>query len=86
MSENDTHPQVLGAHALRCLRHIASGCDGGLVSALDADCGPEVMQRLESLGLIECSSSSWMPLETKHALYRVTQRGAALLRSLAGSD
>lgn len=86
MSENDSHPQELDARTLRCLRHIASGCDGGLVSPLDVDCGPEVMQRLESLGLIECGSSSWMPLETKHALYRVTQRGAALLRSLAASD
>lgn len=85
MSDPETHPQELDAHALRCLRHIASGCDGGLVSPLDADCSPEVMQRLESLGLIECGSSPWMPLETKHACYRVTQQGDALLRSLAES-
>lgn len=85
MSENGTHPQELEARALRCLRHIASGCDGGLVSPLDADCSAEVMQRLESLGLIECGSSPWMPLETKHACYRITQRGTALLRSLTGS-
>lgn len=85
MSEDHTHPQELDARALRCLRHIASGCDGGLVSPLDPDCSSEVMQRLESLGLIECGSSSWMPLETKHALYRVTQRGAALLRDSVSS-
>lgn len=79
------HAPELDARALRCLRHIASGRDGGLVSPLDADCSAEVMQRLESLDLIECGSSPWMPLEMKHACYRVTQRGAALLRSLAGS-
>lgn len=85
MSENGSRPHGLDAGALRCLRHIASGCDGGLVSPLDPDCSSEVMQRLESLGLIECGSSSWMPLETKHALYRVTQRGAALLRDSVSS-
>lgn len=75
---------LLEPRALCCLRHIGQGRDGGVVSPLDPDCSTEVLQRLESLGLIECGSSPWVPLETRHACYRITPRGGVLLRSLEG--
>jgi hypothetical protein len=80
VSASDTISSLLDTADWRCLRRIAEGRDAGVLSPLDATCSAESLQYLKSLGLIERGSSPCQPPETKHACYRITSQGAAVLR------
>jgi hypothetical protein len=66
---------------LRCLRHVAAATQNR-PSLFNQPCSAESIRRLKSLGLIEVYSSAWLPLEMRHACFRTSHLGDALLRFL----
>lgn len=66
--------KALNKFELDCLRMIASELSGELLP-----CAYDVIQRLESLGLVERVPGVWLPLEMKRTGYRITAAGREVL-------